>query len=271
MKFRFLFFCSLVLSFFIVGCNAQPPVREPTYTPTFVPTGTPTSTLTLTPTFTPTPTPTPTATRSPIQIAETSFPTGYTLYDTFDVDAGKWKITKDSASCFRNLENGTWKFECFGANERVTYTMLPSDENVKISNGVSLAFYTLPVPEGKSQWGKYQILLRFGSDCGKPQRDYVISIRPNELQFIEADSKGESINPPSPKRTIGTGIIEPHIIRLDFQDGLIHYYLDNEEIRSIPPVANTLPVCWMFQSQDNNKIDLTGYRGIVLLWVAVKP
>lgn len=147
--------------------------------------------------------------------------------------------------------------------------MLPSDESTKRASGVAMAFYTLPVPQGKSQWGKYQILLRFGTDCGKPVRDYVISIRPNELQFIEADSKGNSINPPSPKREIGTN--EPHIIQIEYEEGFVHYYLDEEKVRSVSTTVSTPPVCWMFQSQDNNKIDLDGYRGVVLLWIATKP
>lgn len=229
-----------------------------------VPTFTPTSTNT------PSPTPTLTPTLSPIQIAEAKVPTDFVLYDTFDTDTGKWKITQDSPQCNHVLENGTWKFECFGsATERVTFTILPSDETAKVSGGVEMAFYTLPVLQGKNQWGKYQILLRFGNDCGNPQRDYVISIRPNELQFIEADSKGESINPPSPKMAIGT--LEPHIIRIEAKDGFVHYYLDGAEIRSVATLANSSPACWMFQSQDNNKFDESGYRGTTILWIAIKP
>jgi hypothetical protein len=243
MKSQLLFF--ICLGFFITGCTSVP-----TYEPTFTPTATPTPTLTPTPTFTPTLTPTATPTLSPIEIVETNLPIGYTLYDSFDSDTGKWKITKDSTYCSRTLENGEWKLECLGANERVTYTILPSDESVKTSNGVAMAFYTLPIPEGKSLWGKYQILLRFGSDCGKPQRDYVISIRPNELAFIEADSKGESINPPSPKMAIGT--LEPHVINIEVKDGFIYFYLDGTEIRKVATLENTSLACWMFQSQDNN-------------------
>lgn len=228
------------------------------------PTKTPTSTNTPSPTLTFTPT------LSPIQIAEAKVPTDFVLYDTFDTDTGKWDITKDSPQCNRNLENGTWKFECLGnASERVTFTILPTDETAKISSGVEMAFYTLPVLQGKNQWGKYQILLRFGNDCGNSQRDYVISFRPNELAFIEADSKGDSINPPSPTTPIGT--LEPHIIRIEAKDGFVHYYLDGTEIRSVATLDNTSPVCWMIQSQDNNKFDELGYRGMTILWIAVKP
>lgn len=231
-------------------------ISAPSSTSTF--TDTPSPTLTYTPTL------------SPIQVIEATIPVDMVLYDTFDVDGGKWKITDDSTQCTHTLENGTWKFECFGsAIDRVTYTMLASDDEAKTSVGVEMAFYTLPILEGKSQWGKYQLLLRFGSDCGNPQRNYVISITPNELFFIEANSKGDSINPPSPAVTIGT--LEPHTIRIEMSNGLVRYYLDGLEIRNVVPLENSSPICWMFQSQDNNKLNDSGYRGVTLLWFAIKP
>jgi len=211
---------------------------------------------------------TPTATS--VLAVEPPISDGYTLYDGFNEDTGKLKFTEISSQCRNKFEDGAWKFECFGsATETVKFTLFHAVPDAVGSQGIEMAFYTLPLLDGTSEWGKYQLLMRFGADCGNPERGYVVSIKPNELTFIEADSKGNSINPPSPTKRIGT--LQPHIIKIELQNGKINYYLDGEFIRDASPLENSMPVCWLFQSQDNGNFDENGYRGVVLQWVAVKP
>jgi hypothetical protein len=257
----------VVLILFLFSGN-EPFIPSPTETPidTLTPSFTPTFTLTPTETSTPTITPTPT-----IAPTTTLGPTGgYLIYDDFDFDTGYFSVKGNQANCPRTYEGGALKIECFGsATKGVDLTLFPTNSQVLSAHGIEMAFYALPQAQGTNQWGKFQISLRFGPSCDNFLRSYYVSIRPNELAFVEEDSNFDSVNPPSPKTSIGT--LQPHVIKIELQNGQVNYYLDNVIFRTVSPLENTDPICWMFQSEDNGTKLAEGYRGIVTMWIATKP
>jgi hypothetical protein len=237
---------------------------------TLTPTVSPSSTITPSPSFTATPSLSSTATLTSTPTEPTP-PVGYVIYDNFDAnDMSKWAIPSSSSFCNNVIVDGGFKSECDGKkNPQGGFTLNPVDKSVDSVQGVAMAFYTLPVQAESSQWGKYQLNFRFGSDCNLYNKMYQISIRPNELAFLDIGRGNKQLNSPAPKQPIRT--YQTQVVRIEYSNTQTDFFVNDENVLSLvsPPTAPS--ICVQFQSDDNKIINAKGYRGIVLLWFAIKP
>ena len=106
--------------------------------------------------------------------------------------------------------------------------MNPVDKSANSVQGIAMAFYTLPVQAEFSQWGKYQLNLRFGSDCDPYDKMYQISIRPNELAFLVYGCGNIPLNSPAPKQSIS-----PHqaqVVRIEYSNTQTDFFVNDDNV-----------------------------------------
>lgn len=135
-----------------------------------------------------------------------------------------------------------------------------------------MAFRTLPIPIHTTQWGKYQVYLRFGSDCEGFDRMYNVSIRSDQLGIYEYKNGDHDnpINTPAPNAPNKIPIVpnQTQIIRIERTDDHLDFWLNDKNVVQLEPPSTSSTVCMQFQSRDNGMKTDKGYRGIELYWVA---